>query len=234
MTHSSEGMFKMKTIQYPVTVLVMTLLLAPLIYAQDLSTYRTFSLGTTLARVSKQIGTSNAPNLVHERPALIQELMSSSVRSTLRSSEQSDPAPQIIFGFYNGELYRIEVTYDLRDTTGLTAEDMIRAVSAVYGTTSSPATAINSPLKTSDGSKATIIAQWEDSQNSISLFHSDNIGYFGLVVLSKRLDAEVAAATMESAKLDKEEEPQKEANQQKKEAEKLEMDRQSSIKTFHP
>jgi hypothetical protein len=53
-------------------------------------------------------------------------------------------------------------------------------------------------------------------------------------VLSKRVDAEAEAAIIESAKLDKNEEPQKEAEQHKKESDSLELERQSSLKTFHP
>jgi hypothetical protein len=225
----------MKTLRHIVTFLVMILLPAPLIYGQDLSKYRTFSLGMSLARVSKQIGTnSNGPSLIHERPAVIQELTSVSLSSSLRSSDQSDPAPQMIFGFYNGDLYRIEVSYDQRATDGLTAEDMVRAVSALYGTATRPAAEINAPMKTSDGSKQKVIARWEDSQNSVSLFHSSTLDYFGLVVLSKRMDADAEAAIIESAKLDKEEAPQKEADRQKKAADSLEVDRQDSLKKFHP
>ena len=85
----------MKTIRHTVIFLVMILLPAPLIYGQDLSKYRKFSLGMSLAQVSKQIGTnSNGPSLIYERPAVIQELTSVSLSSSLRSSEQSDPAPR--------------------------------------------------------------------------------------------------------------------------------------------
>ena len=225
----------MKTVRYTVTFLVMILLFAPLIYGQDLSKYRNFSLGTSLDRVSKQIAdNSNGPSLIHERPAVIQELTSWSLSSSLRSSELLDRAPQMTFGFYNGQLYKIEVTYDQHATAGLTAEDMVQAVSALYGTATSPASEINSPTTTYDGSKAKVIARWEDSQNSVSLFRSRILDYFGLVVLSKRVDAEAEAAIIESAKLDKNEEPQKEAEQHKKESDSLELERQSSLKTFHP
>jgi hypothetical protein len=53
-------------------------------------------------------------------------------------------------------------------------------------------------------------------------------------VLSKRVDADAEAAIIESAKLDKEEAPQKEADRQKKAADSLEVDRQDSLKKFHP
>jgi hypothetical protein len=213
----------------------MILLSAPLIYGQDLSKYRNFSLGMSLAQVSKLIGAnSSGTSLIHERPAVIQEITSWSMSSSLRSSEQSDPAPEMLFGFYNGELYRIEVTYDQRATAGLTEEDMVRAASALYGSPTQPATEANSSIKTSKGLKEKVIARWEDSQNSVSLFRSNSLEYFGLVVLSKRVYAETEAAIIESAKLDKEAAPQTEADRQKKEADSREVERQSSLKTFHP
>jgi hypothetical protein len=156
----------MKTIRHTVTFLAIILLSAPLIYAQDLSKYRNFSLGMSLAQVSKVIGAnSSGTSLIHERPAVIQEITSWSMSSSLRSSDQSDPAPEMLFGFYNGELYRIEVTYDQRATAGLTDEDMVRAVSALYGSATQPATETNSSMKTSKGLKEKVIARWEDSQN---------------------------------------------------------------------
>jgi hypothetical protein len=225
----------MRTIRDTVTFLALILLSAPLIYGQDLSKYRNFSLGTSLDQVSKQIGAnSNGPIVIHEHPAVIQELTSWSLSSSLRSSEQSDPAPQMIFGFYNGALYKIEVTYDQHATTGLTIEDMVRAVSALYGTATSPQPELNFPMTTYDGSKAKVIARWEDSLNSVSLFRSSILDYFGLVVLSTRVNAEAEAAIVESARLDKEAAPQKEAEQRKKEADSLELERQSSLKRFHP
>ncbi len=212
----------------------MVLLSAPLIYGQDLSKYRTFSLGMSLAQASKLIGTNTSGlSLIHERPAVIQEMTSWSMSSSLRSSEQSDPAPEMLFGFYNGELYRIEVSYDQRATAGLTEEDMVRAASALYGSATKPATEANSSMKTSKGLKEKVIARWEDSQNSVTLFRSNSLEYFGLVVLSKPVYAEAEAAIIESAKLDKEAAPQTEADQQKKESDSREVKRQSSLKTFH-
>jgi len=140
----------------------------------------------------------------------------------------------MIFGFYNGELYKIEVTYDQHVTTGLTTDDMVRVVSALYGTATGPAPEINSPITTYDGSKAKVIARWENPQNSVSLFRSSILDYFGLVVLSIRVNAEAEGAIIESAKLDIQAAPQKEAEQRKKEANSLEVERQSSLKTFHP
>ena len=92
----------MKTVRHTVAFLAMILLSTTLIYGQGLSKYRNFSLGMSLAQVSKLIGAnSSGVSLIHERPAVIQEITSWSMSSSLRSSEQSDPAPEMLFGFYN-------------------------------------------------------------------------------------------------------------------------------------
>src|SRR2546427_891666 len=57
-------------------LMIIVILLSPSrVHAQDLSTYRDFSFGMTVADLSKQIDQKPANAAVlHERPALIQEL----------------------------------------------------------------------------------------------------------------------------------------------------------------
>ena len=58
-----------------VSSLVMILLSAPLIHGQDLSKYQNFSLGMHLVDLSKQVDQKpTEANLIHQRPAVIQEL----------------------------------------------------------------------------------------------------------------------------------------------------------------
>ena len=224
----------MKAIRTTVTVLVMILFSAHLVLGQDLSKYQTFSLGTSLADLSKQLGSNSyETSLIHQRPAVIQE-------TTLRlwgfssSGEKVDPVSEIVFSSYNGKLYRMVVIYDQHATEGLTAEDMVQAVSALYGTATRPATEINLPMKRSHESGEKVIARWEDSQNSVNLFRSGILDSFGLVVLSKRVNAEAEAAITKSIRQDEKEAPQKEIERQKKEADDLELARQKNRKTFHP
>ncbi len=224
----------MKTIRRTVTLLAVILFSTPLISAQDLSKYRNFSLGTSLTELSKQVDEKPAnASAIHQRPALIQELTWWPVQS-YQSPKSPEPVQDILFGFYNGELYRMVVTYDQQATAGMTAEDMVQAVSALYGTATKPAAEINFPTKIFFGSEEKVIARWEDSQDSVSLFRANGQDSFGLVVLSKRLDAEAGAAIIESAKLDKEEAPQKEADHQKNEADSLAAERQVNRESFRP
>jgi hypothetical protein len=213
--------------------LVMILLSAPLIYGQDLSKYRNFSFGMSLAELSKQVDSQLQTKLIHKRPAVIQEL-TWWPREPSASSLQAEPVWQVLFTLYNGELYRILVTYDRHATDGLTAEDMVQALSANYGTATRADVEISFPTNELYRSTEKVIARWEDSQYSFNLFRSSFLNSFGLIMFSKGLDAQVRAALAESIKLEGQEDLQKEIERQKKEADNLEVARQKNRKTFRP
>ncbi len=214
--------------------LLMSLLSAPLIHGQDLSKYRNFSFGMSLVELSNQVDLKPLQTkLIHKRPAVIQEL-TWWPRESSGSSLQADSVWQVFFTFYNGELYRILVTYDRHATQGLTAEDMVQAISAKYGTATRPAAEISFPTNELYRSTEKVIARWEDSQYSINLFRSSLLNSFGLVMFSKRLDGQAEAAIAESVKLGGKEDPQKEIERQKKEADNLEVARQKNRETFRP
>jgi hypothetical protein len=97
---------------------------------------------------------------------------------------------------------------------------MVQVVSARYGTATRLYPEISfSPTNYLDGSTDkvipffltsapnrladVVIAQWEDSQNSVSLFRSTSRNSFGLAISSKRLDAQAEAAIFEFEKLEK-------------------------------
>jgi hypothetical protein len=210
------------------------LLSTPQIRAQDLSTYRNFSFGMSVADISKQIDQKSANAAVlHERPALIQEMtwLPPQPYSSLRPAE---PVDEIVFSFYNGALYRMLVTYEISATKGLTDEDMIRVVSAKYGTATKPvAVVVNFPTNSSYHSTEKIIAQWEDSHYSLNLFRSYG-NTFAIVMFTKQMDAQAGISIAEAVKLEKEEAPQKEAARAKKDADDLELERQQNIKTLRP
>jgi hypothetical protein len=211
----------------------MILLSAQCIHGQDLSKYQTFSFGMRLVDLSAQVDQKpTEANLIHQRPALIQELMWWPPLAS--GTRLAEPVRQILFSFYNGELYRILVTYDRYVTEGLTAEDMVRTMSAKYGTASRPTAEINFPTNETGeyGTTEKVIVRWEDSQYSFNLFRSPLSNTFGLVMFSKRLDAQAEAAIAESLKLEGQEDPQKEVARVKKEANDLETSRQKNIKAF--
>src|SRR5207344_2120458 len=89
--------------------------------------------------VARQAGLDpSAATVIHERPALIQELNWYSPLS-FSSSAQADSVKTTLFTFYNGQLSRLVISYDPNKTKGLTDEDMVDAISVKYGTAIRPA-----------------------------------------------------------------------------------------------
>ena len=194
--------------------LIMILLSAPLVRGQDLSKYRDFSLGMSLLELSSQVDLRPLQTkLIPKHPAVIQELTCWPGGSS-DYSRQSDSVWQIFFSFYNGELFRILVTYDRDATHGLTAEDMVQAISTKYGTPTRPVGEISFPTNELYRLTEKVIARWEDSQYSINLVRSRFLNSFSLVIFSKRLDAQAEAAIAKSLNLEEQEDPQKESDRQ--------------------
>jgi hypothetical protein len=228
------GEMKMKMMRSVGISLVMILLSAPLIRGQDLSKYRGFSLGMSLPELSNQVDLRPLQTkLIQKRPAVIQELTCWPGGSS-DYSLQADSVWQIFFSFYNGQLFRILVTYDQDATHGLTAEDMVQAISTKYGTATRTAGEISFPTNELYRTTEKVIARWEDSQYSINLVRSRFLNSFALVMFSKRLDGEAEAAIAKSLKLEGQEDPQKEIGRQKKETDKLEVARRKNRKTSRP
>jgi hypothetical protein len=224
---------KMKAMRSSILCLAFLLFTAPLLRGQDLSKYRHFTFGMSLSRVLERTDQKMADvRVIHGRPALVQELnwWPPNLPGT---SFRSDTVEQILFSFYNAELYKIFVTYDRTSTEGLTAEDMVKSISAKYGPATSVKPEVDSATNERYDMKQKPVATWEDSQYSFNLVRSSS-GSFELVIYSKRLNTEAEVALVEAVKLEKQEEPQREAERQKKQTGDLEATRQKNQKSFHP
>jgi hypothetical protein len=178
----------------------------PLLSAQDLSRYREFQLGTSLVAVAQQAGVRPEARVLHQRPELIQELMWEPPRG-LGTSPSGDPVRKVLLSFYNGQLFRIAVSYEWDRTEGLTVDDMVDALSVTYGPATLPATAIISSLSRVSADSDRIAAHWDDPQHSVNLVRPSYASTFGLVMFSKRLDALARAAAVEAIRLDEQEAP---------------------------
>jgi hypothetical protein len=186
------------------------------ISAQDLSRYREFQLGMRMVTVAQQAGITPEPHVLLRRPALIQELMWQPPRVST-SLLQRESVGKVLFRFYNDQLFRMVVTYDRERTLGLTAEDLVDAISTRDGlarlhVTEKPSLA-TAPYGTNE-----IVAQWEDSQHSLDLYSSPQLSTFALVVVSKRIDALAQVATGE-ATLDAQGAPQQAIERQRTQTE---------------
>ena len=174
--------------------------------AQNLSTYREFRLGATLAATATQGGISPEPRVVHRRPALLQELMWQPPRSA-DASQPPDSVRKVVFSFYNDELFRIVVDYDPRRTEGLTAADITEALSAKYGPAPLTTTAFPWSRSVSQGNETHVLS-WEDADHAVSLTSSPQ-STFALVIVSKPLEALAKVAAADAIWMDRLEAPQR-------------------------
>ena len=224
----------MKKLRTSVLCLLVLLLTAPLLGAQDFANYRHFTLGMNLTSLLERTGQKMADvKMIHGRPALIQELTwwPPNIRGT---SLRSDSVEQILFSFYNGELYKISVTYDSSSTAGLTEEDMVKAISAKYGPATIVPPEIGVGTDIASDTKQKPVASWEDAQYSLKLVRSSFTDALGLVVFSKQSDAQAELASAEAVKLDEQEGPKREAERQKRQIDDLEIARRKNQKSFQP
>lgn len=224
----------MKTIRNSILCLSAFFLTASLLHGQELSKYRGFSLGKSLPNVLKLSEQKPADvKTIHVRPMLIQELTWWPQRSA-GTSARPDSVEQILFSFSNGDLYKISVTYDRSSTEGLTVPDMVKSISAKYGPATSVESEIDPVMNALYNITQNSVASWQDSQYSFDLVRTPLSNRFGLVIFSKRVNAEAELGIAEAVKLEERERPEMEANQKKKEADDLEGARQKNQKTFHP
>jgi len=187
--------------------------------AQDLSKYRDFEFGMSIESVAKiaAINPSGAKT-VHQRPELIQKL-DWEEHGYFDASPKVNSVRNIRFDFYNGELFKIVVTYDSTQTNGLTTADLVESLSAVYGQADTPETTIIVSAFQTYSDSQQVLARWENAQYSYNLFRSSYGMSFGLVAFSKRLELMASATNREAERLDKLEAPARESARQKKQEE---------------
>jgi len=200
----------------------LVLLVSPAVRAQDPAAYRGFRLGTTVSDVAAEAGIpASAAKVVFERPLLIQELewRPAAVRGTTGAPAAQDTVARVLFGFCNGELYRIVVNYDPDRTEGLTEQDLVEALSAAYGPPRTPAPGariITSPAGQDYSDTEIVAARWEDTRSSVNLFHGGYRSTFGLVIFSKALAPVARAGIEKGIRLAQLDAPRREAAEQKR------------------
>jgi len=228
------GDMKMKAIRSSILCFGALLLASPALRGQDFSKYRNFSLGTSLGTVLKHTDKKLADvTVTHEGLPLFQE-MTWWPPNIPGPSFRADSVEQILFSFYNGQLYKISVAYDQASTEGLTAGDMVKSLTATYGAATSVAPEPDYTSIQRYDMKQKPVALWEDSQYSLNLVRSAFTDRFGLIISSKPVNAEAELALADALKLEKEDGPKKDAERQKKLTDDLEVARLKNQKKFRP
>lgn len=194
----------------------------PALQGQSLSRYRNFELKSDMASVAALAAVPvSTARVIHQRPALLQELEWRPSRWISGSTVAStDPVERIFFSFYNDQLFRVVVDYGNAQTAGLTAPDMIQAISAVYGTPLLPSTRVARVPSRLDIESGSAISRWGDSEHAVVLYQTTSYNSsYRLVVTDIRLDDLARTATSQAVQLDDKEAPAKEVARQKKEKE---------------
>ena len=104
-----------------------------LLVAESPFRYREYALESSVAAVLKISGQRESETkTLHQRPASIQELewRAPYVRA---GAGPADPVRDVVFSFYDDQLYQVVVTYSRDRMDGLTNDDLIQSLSAAYG-----------------------------------------------------------------------------------------------------
>ena len=195
------------------------LLSAFTIAAQETFRYREFQLGSDLATIGKLTEMApSAAKIIHARPAVIKELEWRPRYASRGEAALTDPVDLMVFRFYEDQLCTIIVDYDRRRTQGMTAADMIAAITAIYGPTSRLASRPIGVQTRDYGFPDTPVAIWGDTEYSVTLLRVAYPEAFRLVVTLTRLENLARRDSAAAVRLDAAEAPQREIARQKKEA----------------
>ncbi len=190
---------------------------APPLLAQELSRYRGYALGSSVASVVKiSAARETDTRTLHERPAKIQEFAWRA--PYLRAAgAMADPVRDVLFSFYDDQLYQMVITYDHDRMEGLTNDDVIERISATYGLPLLQDTrATPSALPGGVSASPAVVAQWDDAASLLTLTRGAYSSELQLVLISKTLNSRALSAIKEALRLDTQEAPQRERDQRSK------------------
>jgi len=180
--------------------------------AQDLSRYREVAFGSSVSAVAAITGTkAEDVKVLHQRPALIQELVWRPQYAISRPVGRSEAVREVSLRFYDDKLFSLIVVYDARLVQGLTNADIIAAVSAVYGPATLTPAASQPPVPAPAGSinGTTAIARWQNTDYEFTLMREVYPETFRLLGVSRELAIAARAADVEATRLDLQEAPRR-------------------------
>ena len=125
---------------------------------------------------------------------------------------------QIVFSFYNDQLFRVVVDYGHNQTEGMTDADMVEAISAVYGTRAKGTSGAARVASQVDAESGSPVARWGDVEHAVVLYRTTSYREaFRLIVTELALDRLARTARIQAMRLDEQEAPRREIARQKKE-----------------
>ncbi len=197
-----------------VSICAAIVLWSPSATAQDLSRYRDVAFGSSVSSVVAITGTRvGAVNVIHQRPALIQEIVWRPQYALGRLAGRPEAVQDVTFRFYDDQLFMVTVVYDARLVEGLTNGDIIDAVSTVYGPATLTAAAATGPARPPPGTinGSTALARWHSPEQEFTLMREVYPATYRLIGVSRQLESVARTAVTEAVRLDKQEAPQRAA-----------------------
>jgi hypothetical protein len=186
--------------------------------AADLGTYRDFKIGASTADVAARTSTPERDlKTLHARPALLQELSWQPRYTIGRNPAEHDSVAQIVFSFIDNQLFRMAIDYDRSTTEGLTKDDMIASLSAIYGPRSTRPPAVSRPAFDNLDAQ-TVLATWRQDDMTLTLNQSAYRGGFSLVITSIPRETLARKAQAAAVIIDTREAPVREAARAKEQA----------------
>jgi len=204
----------------------------------ELSRYREFELGASVATVTAVTQNPARVKIVHSRPALLQQLEWRPRYMAGAPQADRDSIGEVVFSFVDDQLFQMSIAYAQDRTSGLTDQDMVGSLTAVYGAPSSPAprTRTTSSLVALDA--PVVIAEWRHADTTVVLQRKEYSESFFLVITSLPLDVIARKAQATAVAMDQREAPAREAALLKKRADEekvaAETIRSTNKKVFQP
>jgi hypothetical protein len=196
-------------------IVALTLAATPL-FAQDFDQYREFRIGSSTASVFTLTGAKTSElKTLHERPAVLQELTWRPRYAPGRPIPDREAVREMVFSFYDDQLFRIAIQYERDRTVGLTTVDMVEALSTVYGTQMPVASRRPQREHTTSLDSPTPVAQWRSGNVDVLLNRSGYNDDFGLTIVSTSLELLARKAQAASVVIDRREAPARDAARKK-------------------
>jgi len=178
--------------------------------AEQISRYREFELGHSLAAVTAvTLTTDRDLKTLHSRPALLQQVEWRPRYMAGKAVSGRDSIDVVVFNFVDDRLYMMTVAYERSRTSGLTDEDMIASLTPLYGAPTPRAA--NARPRADDVNGVVTVAEWQEGDARIALQHSRYSQAFSLVITSVSLNGLARRAQATSVVMDAREAPARDA-----------------------
>ena len=184
----------------------------------EFARYREFELGASVATVTAVTQNASRVKIVHSRPALLQQLEWRPRYMAGAPQANRDSIGELVFSFVDDQLFQMSIAYAQDRTSGLTDEDMVGSLTAVYGAPSSPSQRTRRPSSVVALDTPVVIAEWRHADTTVVLQRNEYSESFFLVITSLPLDIIARKAQATAVAMDQREAPAREAALLKKRA----------------